>query len=116
MSSPRLSALRSTQRELGRKGVKAAVKRLYESVGGKVYNTSGQRMFGNTPGLPDLIVFVPLKGRRIVLWHEAKAAKGKANEAQLMFRALADEAHTVHVTGGLEEARIALVTLGVLAL
>ena len=110
----KLATLKSGQRELGRKGVKAACKKLYETCGGKVYNTSGYRMFGNTKGLPDLIVFLPLHGKRVVLWHEAKGETGSPSAAQALFATFAETSETVYVIGGVEEAKTALRALGVL--
>ena len=68
-----------------------------------------------TPGLPDVIAFLPTKhGERHLLIVEAKAPKGRMRPAQLEFRDCCLEAHVAHVTGDLDAVIAWLVQTGYL--
>ena len=57
-----------------------------------------------TPGLPDVMAFLPganLGARRLLVW-EAKTARGWLSSAQSEFRAYCERASVEHVTGGLD--------------
>jgi len=68
-----------------------------------------------TPGLPDLFVFLPPlpdTPYRQVLWIEVKTPLGKLRAAQRVFRALAEEANGLrYLVGGIDDL-IALLEQG----
>lgn len=55
-----------------------------------------------TPGLCDLIVFLPDGPNRRLLMIEVKSARGKLSPAQLVFRACCRLAKVDHLDGGLD--------------
>jgi hypothetical protein len=107
--------------EGGRGGVQRAVIRLYESVGCYVARTSPGRKGGTfqTPGIPDLYVFPPLQfvrfdGAGAPFWHETKRPGGKQRPGQVQFQGRCADRGVRYVLGGLEEARRALIEIGLL--
>lgn len=94
----------------------AAIVDLLRSIGGKVYVLGTKRPRGDhpgtcqTPGLPDLYAFLPAPPlalpalrRRTALWIEAKAAGGRATDAQRAFAIECHASHVAHVLGGVDE-------------
>jgi hypothetical protein len=57
-----------------------------------------------TPGLPDVIAFLPARAtsRKVLLIVEAKAAGGRLRPEQVLFRQCCLEADVAHVVGGLD--------------
>lgn len=98
----------------------AHIVRLLRSLGGQVYVLGTHRRRGDhpgtmqTPGLPDLIAFLPrIPG---VLCVEVKSARGRLRPEQAAFRAscLAIGPPVYHVVGGLNAVLAQLVALGLL--
>lgn len=88
------------------KSVQQDVREEYEAAGCKVYNLSQARAAKQTPGLSDLwIVHV---GRGVAFWHEVKRPGGELSDAQRTFREECRACGVRHVSGGVEEARIAI--------
>lgn len=101
------------QRELGRRGVKAQVRALLESVGGTVHNLSeGKPRWKRPAGLPDLLVFLPRVRR--VLFIETKTPRGRVSDAQSAFALSCAQCGISHVIGGEPEVRAYLQRIGVL--
>lgn len=93
---------------------------LLRSLGCTVWVTGVRRRAGDyqgtmmTPGLPDVLAFLP-RGLGL-LFVEVKAARGRMSAEQANFRASALEAqanggHVYHVTGGLTAVLVQLVAL-----
>ena len=80
------------------------------SVGGRVWVLGTRRPRGDyqgtrqTPGLPDLIAFLPPQKwlRRTLLFVEVKAAKGRLRPEQRHFQELCAFADVEHIVGGLD--------------
>lgn len=105
---------------------------LYRTVGADVYELGTTRSRGGrclkcgafvpnrdmstrqTPGIPDLLVFLPTRGAEptLMLWHEVKAGSGRLSADQQKFRSWCQAAHVEHVTGGLDAAIAYLVGHG----
>jgi hypothetical protein len=112
--------IRNTLPRVSEKAEQAAIIQLLESIGATVYKLGGARRRGDfpgtmqTPGLPDLFVFLPDLApwvTRWPLWIEVKASGGKLRTAQDEFRALCAVAHARHIVGGLDDV-IAYLTHG----
>ena len=100
-------------RELGRKGVKASVRQLLESVSARVYNLSeGKPRWKRPAGLPDLLVFLPRVRRALFI--ETKTPRGRVSDAQSAFALNCSVCGISHVIGGESEVRAYLVRCGVL--
>jgi len=61
-----------------------------------------------TPGLADLVVFLPPPPRQAtrpwtMVWVECKGRGGTLSDEQVTFRKLSQAAHVAHVVGGLDE-------------
>ena len=67
-----------------------------------VYWMSQARETQQTPGVPDLMVFHPLRGFAFV---EVKAEHGRLSRAQREFQHLCGEAGIEYIVGGVEEVR-----------
>ena len=92
--------------------VQAGVVKLYKQVGAKVWNTSQTRRVRITPGLPDLCVFLPGRGKHF--FHETKTPTGAMSDEQRDFMACAYACDVRVVVGGEPEAREFLQEIGVL--
>ena len=82
---------------------------LLRTLGAKVYvlgtrRGRGERDHGThqTPGLPDLLAFLPRLNRRRQVWIEVKAVGGRLRPAQVVFQGLAHEADVDHLVGDLD--------------
>jgi len=94
------------------KRVQADIVHLLRTVGATVYVLGGHRRTGDyhgtmqTPGLPDVIAFIPIRhgdGRtKIMLCVEVKAAGGRLRPEQVAFAQACWEADVFHVTGNLD--------------
>lgn len=85
---------------------------LLERIGAKVYVLGTTRPRGDypgtmqTPGVPDLYVFLPetpQQWRGLAVWIEVKAKGGRLRPAQADFRDRCQVALTPHLVGGLDE-------------
>lgn len=105
---------------------------LYRSVGAQVYVLGTTRRKGDrcphcqafvpnrdhgthqTPGVPDLAVFLPPKGAEPArfVWHEVKAGSGRLSGDQTIFRDWCTATDSEHVVGGLDAAIAYLVRVG----
>ena len=105
------------------KDIQADIVTLLETVGAAVYTIGTTRKKGDhqgtmqTPGIPDLVAFVPVpawaggiagvsykrKTPWVQLWIEVKRPGGVLSDAQRVFRMHAREAGCEHVTGGVDE-------------
>ena len=81
----------------------------FRAAGCLVYNLSQARASKQTPGLPDLWVFVPRRGT--AFWFETKSPRGVQSEAQAAFQASCEGCGIRYVMGGMEEARAILAEL-----
>lgn len=110
------------------------VVKLYRSIGAAVYVLGTTRQRGErcphckafvpntdhgthqTPGVPDLFVFLPPAPRisRVpeLLFHEVKAPRGRMSDEQKAFREACLQSSTAHVVGGLDAAIEFLVRTG----
>jgi hypothetical protein len=90
----------------------AGIIKLCRSLGGRVYVLGTRRRRGDfqgtmqTPGIPDLFVFMPQpRGEGAPPWHqvwiECKAEGGRLSEAQKEFQALCVGAGGWHIVGGI---------------
>lgn len=104
--SPRIRARRAKLPVPTEKQVQHAVKDLLRKLGCRVYDTSQPMRALITPGVPDLIVFHPLRG---LLFIECKAHGGKQSEAQIDFQRLSEHAGIPYIVGGVEETLAFLV-------
>ena len=106
---------------LREKTVQGHVVRALRMVGGTVYvlgtvhrGEPGHMSTRMTPGLPDLLVFLP--PIRTTPWHqlwiEVKAPQGRLSEAQKGFRDVCALAGVAHIVGGLDEVLSYLVDRG----
>lgn len=84
------------------KAVQHQVRRLLEAHGAAIYDTSQPFAAKITPGVPDLIAFLPRCG---LVFVEVKAPGGRATPAQLEFRERCLAAGVHHVLGGVEAVR-----------
>jgi hypothetical protein len=98
------------------KAEQAAIVRLLASLGAKVYVLGTRRPAGDyqgtrqTPGLPDVLAFLPLHAARRghfeqsreLLAIEVKAKGGRLRPEQVVFRELCQQASVAHVVGGLD--------------
>lgn len=112
-----MAGAKPVQRE---KYEQATIVQLLEAVGGRVYTLGTRRRRGancpacgtfvaehqgtrQTPGLCDLLVYLPRRRDWSQLWRlllvECKAAEGRLSPAQQDFRALAIGAGVDHITG-----------------
>ena len=96
---------RPVQRE---KAEQANIVQLLRSIGSAVYVLGTRRPRGEyqgtcqTPGIPDLFVFLPTLGNVCrSVWIEVKAADGRLSDAQTAFSVLCKTSNTAYVTGGL---------------
>lgn len=78
------------------------VRKLLQAVGAAIYDTSQPFQAAITPGVPDLIAFVPHRG---LVFVEVKAPGGKPTQAQVEFRERCIDAAVNHVLGGVEAVR-----------
>ena len=87
--------------------------KLLRSVGGQVYVMGTTRRRGDwpgtmqTPGIPDLMAFMPSRplvgiAHPILLFVECKADGGRIRPEQAEFRAWCQDAHVEHVLGTLD--------------
>jgi hypothetical protein len=98
----------------------AAIVKLLRSLGATVYVLGTTRRKGDhpgtmqTPGIPDLYVFLPyrLGLGRTALWLEVKATNGKPSSAQSDFRRHCKEALHEHVMGTCDDVQNWLVDYG----
>lgn len=105
------------------KTVQAHVVQLARTVGGKVWVIGGHRRRTDyqgtmqTPGLSDLVLFIPEGDRWHLVFFECKAKGGRLSPEQVIFRdlvlAVAANASVVHhLVGGLDAFIAWLVTRG----
>jgi len=102
----------------------------YERVGCVVARTSPGRQGGThqTPGIPDLYVFPPLRedqGRaaaagHVVIylapwWHETKRPGGKQSLDQMTWQGRCQQRGVAYVLGGVQEALVHLRQVGLIA-
>lgn len=94
------------------KTVQAQIVRALRMVGGTVYvlgtvhrGEPGHMSTRMTPGLPDLLVFLPACGTTPChqLWVEVKGQGGRLSEAQKGFRDVCALSGIPHLVGGLNE-------------
>lgn len=113
---------RARQPRVPEKTEQAHVVQLLRSIGCRVWVAGTRRPRGDyqgtcqTPGLPDLVAFLP-PHQRGVLFVEVKARGGRLSPDQVEFRKLALDCHAAalgvhHVVGGLEAVIVYLVSLG----
>lgn len=92
------------------KQVQASIVQLLRTVGGAVYIMGTRRPRGDyhgtcqTPGLPDLLCFLPPRTRQrwVLLFVEVKAQGGRLRPAQRDFRECCINADAAHVVGDLD--------------
>lgn len=95
------------QREAGEQ---LKVRQLIASLGGRAFVLGTRRRKGDhqgtmqTPGLPDLVAFLPVRASSPPVWRlvvvECKAPGGRLRPEQETFRELCRWANVEHVTGG----------------
>jgi hypothetical protein len=91
------------------------------SLGAAVYVLGTRRPSGDyqgtrqTPGIPDVLAFVPCAARSTIeqIWVECKAPGGRPTREQLEFRARCAQAGIAHIMGGLEELTAWLIERGI---
>lgn len=106
---------------LSEKVVQQQIVNTLRSLGAAVYVLGTRRPAGDyqgtrqTPGIPDVLAFVPcvLTASVVQLWVECKAPGGRASVEQQQFRARCDQAGVAHVMGGLEELTAWLIERGI---
>lgn len=90
------------------RAIQAQGVRLLKTLGAAVWTIGTTRRKGDymgtmqTPGLPDVLAFLPVRGlreRRLLVW-EAKAPKGRLRPEQAEFRDQCLFAGVAHVVGG----------------
>lgn len=105
------------------KVVQQHIVRLLASVGARVYVLGTRRPRGDyqgtcqTPGIPDLLAFVPVApgaSRTHLVFIEAKAQGGRPSPAQRDFQVLCAAAGVAHVLGDLDAVIAWLVDAGLL--
>ena len=93
------------------KAIQAQGVRLLRTIGAAVYVLGTVRRKGDhpgtmqTPGLPDVLFFVPHwadVGRLLIVFWEAKAQGGRLSLEQATFRDNCSDAQIAHVTGDLD--------------
>lgn len=92
------------------KAEQAHIVQLLLSIGAAVYVLGTRRPRGDhqgtcqTPGVPDLLAFLPTRAERPTrqLWVECKAKGGRLRPEQLDFRTLCECAGVAHVVGDLD--------------
>lgn len=103
-SGPQVAKRPRTARQRARvpteKETQHAVRRLLASVGARVWDTSQPFRAKITPGLPDLLAFVPGRG---LVFIECKRPGGKQSPAQREFQAECEAAGVPYVLGGVDE-------------
>ena len=104
-----------TRRQQPEKAEQAGIVKLARSLGGRVYVLGTRRRAGDyqgtmqTPGIPDLLVFLPDSWIQRTapsyrqVWIEVKAAKGRLSDDQATFQGLCAMAGVDHVVGGVTE-------------
>jgi hypothetical protein len=99
----------------------AHIEQLLRTVGAAVYTIGTRRRKGDhqgtrqTPGLPDVLAFLPRHGEssaRVLLFVEAKAAGGRLRPEQRVFREQCLDADVAHVVGGYDAVVAWLVARG----
>lgn len=86
---------------------------LLRSIGSSVYVLGTRRRSGDyqgtmqTPGVPDVLAFLPPRSRvapfrHVLLFWEAKAQGGRLRPEQKDFRALCEVAEVAHIVGDLD--------------
>ena len=108
------------------KVVQQQIVRALTAVGGRVYVLGTRRPTGDyqgtrqTPGLPDVLAFLPPQAGRplitqtMLLMVEVKDAGGRLRPEQAIFRDLCRQADVAHVTGGLDDVLAWLMDRGYL--
>lgn len=102
---------RPVQRE---KAVQGHIVQLIRSLGGRAYVMGTRRRSGDfqgtmqTPGIPDVMAFLPSPPRadvdgRTLLFIECKAARGRLRPEQREFQALCHGSNVAHIVGGLDD-------------
>ena len=84
------------------KSVQRDVKRLYHNVGGRVYDTSQPFRAFITPGVPDLVVYMPRV--ETMFFHEVKTPMGKLTDPQKGFIEIAESCGQRVIVGGVPAA------------
>lgn len=91
------------------KAIQRDVCALLRRLGAAVYTIGTVRRRGDhpgtmqTPGLPDVLCFLPIRdGRRTLLLLELKAQGGRLSTHQKAFRAYCEQAQLGYVTGNLD--------------
>jgi hypothetical protein len=106
-----MSPRRITPARVPEKAEQAHIVQLLRWVGGQVYVMGTRRRRGDhpgtmqTPGIPDLMAFLPPRAgstRRVFLFIECKARGGRMSPEQREFRELAIGAELAHLVGGLD--------------
>ena len=91
------------------KEIQSDIVKLLETVGAAVYKIGTKRKKGDhqgtmqTPGIPDLLAFVPVRPAWVQLWIEVKRPGETRSDDQDTFRWNAIDAECEHVTGGVDE-------------
>jgi hypothetical protein len=86
------------------KDAQAECRRVFVDGGCEVYWLSQARKSGQTPGLPDLIVFGPPGAPFLLMW-ETKSGHGKLSDAQRKFALHCQRTSTRYAAGGPTAAR-----------
>lgn len=105
------------------KDEQAAIVKLLEALGAKVYVLGTRRPKGDhqgscqTPGIPDLYVFLPNHRdlrlfSNVPVWIEVKARAGRLSESQRQFAALVTDSPSHYVTGTCDDVQNWLVDHG----
>jgi hypothetical protein len=96
--------------------------RLLRTLGAAVWVTGTHRRRGDyhgtmmSPGLPDLLAFLPRRDQAAVLvCIEVKAAGGRLRPGQVLFREACARAQVAHVVGGIDDVVAWLLDQGILA-
>lgn len=102
------------------KDEQAAIVKLLEALGAKVYTIGTRRRKSDfqgtmmSPGIPDLVCFLyrPRQDTAVQLWIEVKTKGGKLRPAQAEFQSWCQAANVHHVTGGIDAMQNWLVDHG----